>query len=111
MNESNVIDWQSAAATAGIYFNERLASVNDHEVRLSVMSEPYPWHVHPDSDEFFLVLSGELEIELPERRVVLRAGQMFSVPRGLRHRTRPIGPRSVNLTVERRDSASVQVPE
>ncbi len=42
----------------GAYLNEILATVNDHVVRVSVMTEPYFWHRHPESDETFLVLEG-----------------------------------------------------
>lgn len=91
------------------YLNERVASVNDHEVRVSVMTEAFGWHVHPGSDETFLVLEGELGIGLEGQELVLGPGQMFTVPRGTVHRTRPIGERSVNLTFERDNSQTVFV--
>ena len=88
------------------YHNRSLATVNDHEVRLSVMTHGFPWHHHPDSDETFLVVDGELVIEFEHEEVVLRPGQMLTVPRGIVHRTRPNGERSVNLTFERKDAAT-----
>jgi mannose-6-phosphate isomerase-like protein (cupin superfamily) len=95
------------AAVKDAYHNRALCMVNDHEIRISVMTFGFGWHLHPDSDEIFLVLDGELVIEFDEGEVVLSPGQMLTVPRGRRHRTRPGGARSVNLTFERKDAATV----
>ena len=89
------------------YHNRSLTAVNDHEVRLSVMTEPFRWHHHPDSDETFLGVEGGLVIELEGREIVLRPGELVTVPQGVRHRTRPRGERSVNLTFERQGAATV----
>ena len=83
------------------YHNQSLASVNDHEIRMSVMTSQFRWHRHPDSDETFYGIDGELIIEFPDREVVVRPGQLITVPAGTLHRTRPAGERSVNLTFER----------
>ncbi|MBA3559536.1 MAG: cupin domain-containing protein [Gemmatimonadaceae bacterium] len=96
-----------SAAVAEPYDNRSLASANDHEVRMSVMTHGFPWHQHPDSDEIFLVLEGILAIEFRDGEVLLRPGQMLKVPARLPHRTRPIGERSVNLTFERAAAATV----
>ncbi len=89
------------------YDNHPVASVNDQVVRISTMTEPYFWHHHPDSDEVFLVVEGRLRIELEEGVLELGPGQMTTIPRGVRHRTLPVGGRSVNLTVEARDARTV----
>jgi mannose-6-phosphate isomerase-like protein (cupin superfamily) len=86
----------------GAYLNDILAKVNDHVVRVSVMTEPYFWHRHPESDETFLVLEGQLGVEFQDHDIVVGAAEMITVPRGVVHRTRPIGGRSVNLTIESR---------
>jgi mannose-6-phosphate isomerase-like protein (cupin superfamily) len=93
-----------SAAVRGDYDNRSIASINDHEVRMSVMTAGFPWHRHPDSDETFLVVDGELVIEFEDRELILRKGDLCTVPRGIVHRTRPLGARSVNLTFERRDA-------
>ncbi len=98
---------QPAAIGASVtadYHNRRLTLVNDHEVRLSVMTGGFDWHSHPDSDELFIGVEGELVIEFEDRTCVLRPGEMLAVPRGVIHRTRPAAGRSVNLTVERTDA-------
>lgn len=88
-------------AIAEPYHNRRIAVVNDHEIRMSVMTHGFPWHRHPTSDESFYVLDGELIIEFAHHEVVLKPGQFLTVPRGTLHRTRPAGVRSVNLTFEK----------
>jgi len=93
-------------AIDGSYENRALAQVNDHEVRMSVMTEPFGWHLHPDSDETFLVVEGGLAIDFENSSVELAPGQMLTVPRGMLHRTRPVGKRSVNLTFEKSGAAT-----
>jgi len=63
------------------------ARVNDHDVKIAKVEGRYVWHAHADTDEFFLVLEGELTLELEGREpVVLGPLQVFTVPRGLKHR-------------------------
>ena len=94
---------------SGAYLNDILTTVNDHVVRVSVMSEPYFWHRHPESDETFLVLEGQLGIEFEDREIVLGVEEMITVPKGVAHRTRPIGGRSVNLTIEHRATTTEKI--
>jgi mannose-6-phosphate isomerase-like protein (cupin superfamily) len=101
-----VISLSAESATAKSYDNHSIADVNDHEVRISVMTEPYHWHCHPDSDEVFLALQGGLFIDFDDHTVELLPGHLITVHRGVRHRTRPIGERSVNLTFEQAGARS-----
>jgi len=96
-----------AAAVTEAYQNRSLATVNDHEIRMSVMTTGFPWHIHPDSDETFLTVDGQLVIEFDGGEVILSPGEMLTVPRGMRHGTRPYGARTVNLTFERKDAATL----
>lgn len=96
-----VISLAAESAATRAYDNHSIASVNDHEVRISVMTQAYHWHSHPDSDESFLALEGGLFIDFDDQTVELLPGHLITVKRGVRHRTRPIGKRSVNLTFER----------
>jgi len=97
-----ILDLAQETAQVSHYQNVPLALVNDHTVRLSVMTEPFYWHYHPDSDESFLGVEGILCIDLPAGRTVeLGPGQLFTIPAGAVHRTRPKADRSVNLTFER----------
>jgi mannose-6-phosphate isomerase-like protein (cupin superfamily) len=89
------------------YHNVSLATVNDHEIRMSVMTEQFRWHSHPDSDETFVGVDGKLVLEFEDGEVVLGPGEMVTVPAGVLHRTRPAGSRSVNLTFERRNAETI----
>ncbi|WP_298805311.1 cupin domain-containing protein [uncultured Pseudokineococcus sp.] len=66
----------------------RLATVNDHDVKVVKLQGEFVWHTHPETDELFLVLSGRLTIELRDRDVVLGPQDVFVVPRGVEHRPR-----------------------
>jgi mannose-6-phosphate isomerase-like protein (cupin superfamily) len=91
------------------YDNHPIAKINDHAVRIATMAEAYPWHFHPNSDETFLVIEGRLSIEFESGSLELDPGQLLTIPRGVRHRTRPVGARSVNLTFVLEQSETVGV--
>ncbi|MFD5253196.1 cupin domain-containing protein [Streptomyces bobili] len=67
-----------------------VSAVNDYDVRVAKAEGEHVWHVHDHTDEFFLVLDGELHISLREpdgeRTVVLPRGSVFTVPRGIEHK-------------------------
>ena len=91
---------RTSAAVDAVYKNFVLSAVNDHCVRMAVMQGEYRWHQHPRSDECFLVLEGQLEIELAgQNTVFLKPGEAFTIPAGVVHRIRS-RERSVNLCFE-----------
>ena len=63
-----------------------IAQMNDYQFKLVRAQGDFVWHSHPDTDETFLVIEGELVIEFRDGRVTLRAGEMFVVPRGKEHK-------------------------
>jgi mannose-6-phosphate isomerase-like protein (cupin superfamily) len=84
-----LIDVGAEVAAATPWFNQTLTSVNDAVVRLGVIEGDFHWHKHDDTDEFFLVLEGELLIDLEDRETVsLKPQQGFTIPRTVVHRTR-----------------------
>jgi mannose-6-phosphate isomerase-like protein (cupin superfamily) len=95
-----IIDLHQETLEIKSYKNVPVSLINDHVVRLSVMTEPFYWHYHPNSDETFLVTEGIVCIDLEDRTVELAPGQLFTIPANVRHRTRPLGDRSVNITFE-----------
>lgn len=107
MTKSNLTE--IAAGVKDAYGNVEVASVNDHVVRLSVMTEPFYWHRHPNSDETFLVIEGIVLLETADGAEELGEGQMATVKAGETHRTRPLTARSVNITVERADMRTERV--
>jgi mannose-6-phosphate isomerase-like protein (cupin superfamily) len=67
-----------------------VAEFNGHDIMVVKVQGEFSWHAHPDSDDFFLVLKGRLEIDLPDGSVTLEPGQVFVVPRGVQHRPRAV---------------------
>nr|WP_067062729.1 cupin domain-containing protein [Mucilaginibacter sp. L294] len=104
-----IIDINQEAATTEAYKNIPVAQVNDHVVRMGVMTEPYFWHLHPESDESFLVIEGSIFIDLEDRTVELFPNQLFTISKNVIHRTRPNGVRSVNLTFESSNMTTVRI--
>jgi mannose-6-phosphate isomerase-like protein (cupin superfamily) len=95
-----MIDIDAEAAAHEPWFNQTLTSVNDSVIRLGVVEGDFHWHKHDDTDEFFMVLDGELVIDLEDRDSVrLSRHQSYTVPRTVMHRTSAPG-RTVILMVE-----------
>jgi mannose-6-phosphate isomerase-like protein (cupin superfamily) len=70
------------------YSPKIVGAFNGHDLLVVKVLGDFVWHNHPDTDDFFMVLSGELMIDLPDRTVTLRQGEVFVVPRGMQHRPR-----------------------
>ena len=88
-NEPTVL--ATALASFDDLWSPRIVTrVNDYDVRVAKVAGEHVWHAHDDTDEFFLVLDGELHIALREpageRTVLLPRGSVFTVPRGTEHR-------------------------
>ena len=62
------------------------ARYNDHEVRLVKVEGEFIWHSHLETDELFLILDGELDMEFRDRTVTLGPGELIVVPKGTEHR-------------------------
>ena len=91
---------READSVQQVYKNCVLFNVNNHTVRMAVMEGEFRWHKHPRSDECFLVVEGELEIDIAQDRTYhLRPGDAFTIPAGVVHRTRSRS-RAVNLCFE-----------
>lgn len=65
-----------------------VAVVNDYDVRVVKVLGDFTWHSHPETDEFFLVLSGSLSIDMDDGEVRLSPGDTYVVPQGRRHQPR-----------------------
>jgi mannose-6-phosphate isomerase-like protein (cupin superfamily) len=85
------IDLTAALASFDALWSPRIVtSVNDYDVRIAKVAGEHVWHTHDATDEFFLVLDGELTIAMrdgaAERNVTLPKGSVFVVPRGVEHK-------------------------
>lgn len=97
------------AASTGPYRNVVVNLVNESCLRFSAFEGDYRWHLHPTSDELFIVVDGVLAVDLADGSTrELRAWDMFTIPAGTVHRTRAL-PRAVNLTVEHHGAATTFV--
>ena len=82
-----LVDVAGEAAAHEPWFNQTLTTVNDSVVRLGVIEGEFHWHKHDDTDEFFLVLEGELLLDFEDRETVsLKPHQGYTVPQGVVHR-------------------------
>jgi mannose-6-phosphate isomerase-like protein (cupin superfamily) len=58
---------------------------NGNDVMVVKIKGEFVWHSHPDTDDFFLVLSGQVTIQLRDGNVVLNPGELYVVPKGVEH--------------------------
>jgi mannose-6-phosphate isomerase-like protein (cupin superfamily) len=72
-----------------------VARYNGNDVMVVKVEGAFVWHSHPETDDLFLVLAGEIDIELPDRTVTLGPGELFVVPAGVEHR--PVARREAHL--------------
>ncbi len=105
------------ASFDAVYSSRIVGRVNDYDVRIAHALGEHVWHVHEDTDEFFLVLDGQFDVSLrdgngQERTVVLRQGDTFVVPRGTEHKPSSPGgailmfePTGTSSTGDRQDGA------
>lgn len=74
---------------------------NGHDVMVVKVQGEFPWHVHEETDDFFLVLSGSIRIETEQGDVALGPGELHVVPAGVRHR--PVAEEEAHLLLIERE--------
>jgi len=72
-------------------FNEHwqpkvISEMNDYQFKIAKIEGEFIWHSHKDTDETFIVLKGEIQIDFKDGKVVVKQGEMFVVPAGVEHR-------------------------
>jgi mannose-6-phosphate isomerase-like protein (cupin superfamily) len=86
------VNLHDALATFDDIYSPRIVTrMNDYDVRIAHALGDHLWHVHEDTDEFFLVLDGQFDVAVrdadgTETTVVLRTGDTFVVPKGVEHK-------------------------
>jgi mannose-6-phosphate isomerase-like protein (cupin superfamily) len=92
----NKINLSEKLATFSDYFSPRtIAQLNNYDIMVVKVKGEFVWHKHHETDDFFLVLKGKLDIQLRERTVSLGPGEIFVVPKGVEHR--PVAEEEVHL--------------
>jgi mannose-6-phosphate isomerase-like protein (cupin superfamily) len=92
MTTSSPVNLSAALASFDEIYSPRIvAHLNDYDVRIAHTLGEHLWHVHAETDEFFLVLEGRFDVALRdqdgrETTVVLRQGDIFVVPKGTEHK-------------------------
>jgi mannose-6-phosphate isomerase-like protein (cupin superfamily) len=93
---NNGIDLAEKLSTFSEHWSPRTVTQFNHcDVMVVKAKGEFVWHKHDDTDDFFLVLKGMLDIELRDRTVTLAPGQMYVVPKGVEHR--PVAREEVHL--------------
>ena len=63
-----------------------IAQLNDYHLKLAKVHGEFVWHDHPETDEVFIVVKGQLKILFRDGDVLLNEGEMFVVPKGVEHK-------------------------
>lgn len=63
-----------------------IAEMNDYQFKLVKLQGDFIWHDHQDTDETFIVLEGQLRIDFADGQVTINQGEMFVVPKGVKHK-------------------------
>lgn len=82
---------EALASFDDIYSPRIVQRMNDYDVRIAHTKGEHVWHVHEETDEFFLILDGQFDIAIKdadgtERTVVLKKGDTYVVPKGVEHK-------------------------
>jgi mannose-6-phosphate isomerase-like protein (cupin superfamily) len=74
-----------------------IAEMNDYQFKVVKLQGDFIWHDHKNTDETFIVIEGDLRIDFRDGAVLLKAGEMFVVPRGVEHK--PYAEHEVKLLI------------
>ena len=63
-----------------------IAEMNDYQFKLVKIQGEFVWHNHDHTDEVFIVLEGNMNIEFEDKKIHLKEGEMYVVPKGIIHK-------------------------
>lgn len=82
----NAVAAKRIAASLSEFWSPRVvAEVDDAYVKVAKVKGSFTWHAHDGEDELFLILKGRLRIEMEGGDVEIGEGELFVVPKGVRH--------------------------
>ena len=91
-----------AAALTELWSPRVVGEVDDAYIKVAKVHGSLAWHSHDNEDELFLILKGQLRIEMEGGSVELDEGEMFIVPKGVRHS--PVAEQECHLMLIERKS-------
>ncbi|MBI2774999.1 cupin domain-containing protein [Candidatus Dependentiae bacterium] len=74
------------SAFSDLWSPKIITELNDSYVKLAKLKGEYVWHKHDNEDEMFLIIDGQLSIELRDQILNLKAGELVVIPKGVEHR-------------------------
>lgn len=84
---TNAINLAEKLSMFSTHWSPKIVSgYNGNDIMVVKFQGEFPWHKHDDTDDFFLVMDGEIVIETEHGNVSLKAGEMYVVPKGVMHR-------------------------
>ena len=87
MMEYQPINLQDKLSKFSEHWSPRIiAQINDYQFKLAKVQGEFVWHGHPETDEVFLVVKGQLEIHLRDGVVTMNEGELYVVPKGVEHK-------------------------
>jgi mannose-6-phosphate isomerase-like protein (cupin superfamily) len=93
---------QKAASLTEFWSPRVVAEVDDAYIKVAKVQGSLAWHSHENEDELFFILKGHLRIEMDDCVVELGEGEMFVVPKGVRHN--PVAEQECHLMLIERKS-------
>lgn len=87
-----------------------ISAYNGNDIMVVKFQGEFPFHDHPETDDFFLVLEGQVFLDVESETHVLEAGELFVVPAGVKHRPRADKEAKV-LLIEPQDTPNTGDPE
>ena len=86
-NNANLVNFTEKLKLIKTYWSPKIiASLNDYHFKLVKVKGDFIWHNHQDTDEAFIVLSGELKIDYRDHSITLREGEMHIAKKGIDHK-------------------------
>ncbi|CAI8950994.1 Cupin [Pseudomonas sp. IT-P12] len=87
MNTYHSLNFAEKISRIGLHWSPRvIAEMNDYQFKVVKLLGDFIWHDHADTDEAFIVLEGQLRIDFRDGHVLVNAGEMHVVPRGIEHK-------------------------
>ena len=87
MKQPKVINLKNKLSQFSDHWSPKIvAELNDSYIKLAKLKGEYVWHTHDNEDEMFLVITGDLTIELRDTLLQLKPGELVVIPRGMEHK-------------------------